>query len=74
MANVARIFVDLTVRNLGDAMAFFKKFGFTFNERFTDDTAACMVFAPTIYPMLLTEPKFKQFTFKKIADAKTTTE
>ena len=40
----------------------------------TDATAACMVISEDIYAMLLTEPKFKEFTSKPIANAKEATE
>lgn len=38
---------------------------------FSDDTAACMVLTETISVMLLTHDKFRQFTPKSIADART---
>jgi predicted lactoylglutathione lyase len=69
-----KIFVNLPVKNLKRSMDFFGKLGFTFNRQFTDDTAACMVISEDIYTMLLTEPKFKEFTRKPIADATKTTE
>ncbi|HUG81750.1 MAG TPA: hypothetical protein VML01_08800 [Bryobacterales bacterium] len=68
------IFVNLPVKDLGKSMAFFKTLGFTFNPRFTDETAACMVVSETIFVMLLTEAKFSTFTPKKISDATKTTE
>jgi uncharacterized protein len=74
MAHTMKIFVNLPVKDLQASMGFYKKLGFTFNPQFTDDTAACMVISPDIYAMLLTEPKFKMFTPKAIADAKTTSE
>lgn len=39
----ARIFVDLPVRNLNKSVEFFAKPGFTFNPKFTDETATCMI-------------------------------
>jgi predicted lactoylglutathione lyase len=69
-----KIFVNLAVKDLDRSMAFFKRIGFTFNPQFTDDTAACMVITDDIYTMLLTHPKFKEFTKKDIADAHKTTE
>src|SRR5205085_3870088 len=48
--------------------------GATNNPRFTDDTAACMVFTDVIHVMLLTHDKFAQFTPKRIADARETSE
>lgn len=69
-----KIFVNLPVRDLDKSKAFFAKLGFTFNQQFTDETAACMVISADIYAMLLTHAKFKQFTRKEIADATKTTE
>ena len=68
------IFVNLPVKDLDRSMSFFRRLGFTFNTQFTDETAACMVIADNIYAMLLTHPKFLQFTSKDIADATRVTE
>jgi len=68
------IFVNLPVSDLPRAIAFYEAVGATKNEQFTDHTAACMVFSETIHAMLLTHDKFRQFTPKKIADARETTE
>ncbi len=68
------IFVNLPVKDLPRATAFFGKLGFTFNPQFTDETAACMVVSETIYAMLLTEAKFQSFTPKPVSDARQSTE
>ncbi len=68
------IFINLPVRDLPRSIAFYEALGARKNEQFTDHTAACMVFSETIHVMLLTHEKFSQFTPKKIADAKSTTE
>jgi hypothetical protein len=68
------IFVNLPVKDLDKSMAFFKALGFSFNPQFTDETAACMVISDTIFAMLLTHAKFKDFTPKAIADATQTSE
>lgn len=68
------IFVNLPVTDLTKSVAFYEAVGATRNPKFSDDTAACMVFSDTIYAMLLTHDKYKQFTSKPIADAKTTSE
>jgi hypothetical protein len=68
------IFVNLPVADLGVSKAFFEKLGFSFNPQFTDHTAAAMVIEENIYAMLLTHEKFRQFTPRAIADAKSTTE
>jgi predicted lactoylglutathione lyase len=44
--------------------------GATNEPKFTDATAACMQVSDSIFVMLLTHDKFKQFTPRPIADAK----
>jgi len=68
------IFVNLPVSDLARSTAFYEAVGATKNPQFTDDTAACMVLSDIIHVMLLTHDKFRQFTPKQIADAKTTSE
>ncbi len=68
------IFMNLPVKNLDRSMDFFAALGFDFNPQFTNEHGACMVIAENIYAMLLTEPMFKGFTPKEIADATKTTE
>ncbi|MEU7277347.1 VOC family protein [Streptomyces sp. NPDC045431] len=68
------IFVNLPVKDLEVSKAFWGKLGYSFNEQFTDENAACLVFSDTIFAMLLTEQRFKDFTKKEIADARTSTE
>lgn len=69
-----KIFINLPVRDLGRSVAFFGLLGFSVEERFTDETAACMVVSDSIFVMLLTEAKFKTFSPKPVADARETTE
>ena len=70
-----KIFVNLPVKNLKRSIDFFSHLGFSFNMQFTDDKAACLIINDgSIYAMLLTEPMFKTFTKKEIADATKTTE
>lgn len=69
-----KIFVNLPVKDLNKSIGFFKKLGFTFNPKFTDETAACMIISDDIYAMLLTEAKFREFTPKQLSDASKTTE
>src|SRR5439155_20019434 len=64
------IFVNLPVSDLARSTAFYQAIGGEKNPQFSDDTASCMVFSETIYVMLLTHDKYRQFTSKKIADAK----
>jgi predicted lactoylglutathione lyase len=69
-----QIFINLPVQDLDKSKAFYEQLGFTINPEFTDETASCVVISDTIYVMLLTHEKAKQFTTKEIADAHTTTE
>jgi uncharacterized protein len=69
-----KIFVNLAVKDLDRSKALFDRLGFTFNPQFTDETAACMVIAEDICAMLVTHPKFKEFTKKDIVDAHNATE
>ena len=68
------IFVNLPVRDLARATAFYEAVGASKNPQFSDDTASCMVFSETIHTMLLTHDKFRLFTSKPIADARETSE
>lgn len=62
------LFVNLPVRDLPAAMAYYKALGFDHNPQFTDETAACIVISDTIFVMLLTHDKFKQFSSAPIPD------
>ncbi|MEU3215907.1 VOC family protein [Streptomyces sp. NPDC006971] len=68
------IFVNLPVKNLEAAKAFFGELGYSCNPQFSDENAACLVISDTIFAMLLTESRFKDFTRKEIADTSRTTE
>ena len=65
------IFVNLPVTDLKRSMAFYESVGAANNPQFSDETAACMVFSDTIYAMLLTHDKWRQFTQKTIPDPRT---
>ena len=68
------IFLNLPVADLPASKAFYEAIGAVANPTFTDDTAACMVLSDVIHVMLLTHEKFAQFTPKRIADARETSE
>ena len=61
------VFINLPVADLRRSMTFYESLGFTNNPKFTDDTAACMVWSETIMVMLLTHDKWKSFTKRPIA-------
>src|SRR5258706_14254776 len=71
---VKLIFINLPVSDLARATAFYQAVGAEKNEQFCDGTASCMVFSETIHAMLLTHDKFRQFTPKKTADARTSSD
>jgi uncharacterized protein len=70
-----QIFVNLPVKDLERSKKFFSSLGFGFDAKFTDDNAACLVIEKnSIYAMLITEPFFKTFTPRAVADARSTSE
>lgn len=68
-----QIFVNIAATDLAKSRAFFSSLGFSFNEQFCDDTAACLVISEEIHAMLLTHDKMKGFLPKghEIAGPKT---
>nr|WP_321986311.1 glyoxalase/bleomycin resistance/extradiol dioxygenase family protein [uncultured Lichenicoccus sp.] len=63
------IFVSMPVSDLTLSVAFYEAIGFRSNPRFTDETAACMVWNETISLMLLTHAKWRTFTTRPIPPA-----
>jgi uncharacterized protein len=68
------IFPNLPVEDLDRSVEFFTKLGFTFDQRFTDETATAMVVNEGASVMLLVKDRFADFTKKQVADARTHTE
>ena len=68
------VFPNLAVEDLDRAVAFFTELGFTFDERFTDDTATAMVVNEQAVVMLLTKAKFAEFTTRDLANPTKQTE
>ncbi|QGZ66504.1 VOC family protein [Paraburkholderia acidisoli] len=68
------LFINLGVADLKRSMDFFGKLGFTFEPKFTNDMAACMVLGENIFAMLLTHDFMRGFTDKPLANAHETTE
>lgn len=60
------IFVNLPVSDLPRSMKFYEALGFTNEPKFTDETAACMVWSESIFVMLLTHEKWATFTTRPI--------
>lgn len=70
----SQIWVNLPVKNLKQSVDFFTKLGFTFDPKYTNENATCMIIGPNIFAMLLVESFFKTFTTKEICDATKQTE
>jgi uncharacterized protein len=68
------IFPNLPVKDLDRSVAFFTKLCFSFDERFTDETATAMIVNEQATVMLLVESRFKDFTKKELVDATKATE
>jgi predicted lactoylglutathione lyase len=69
-----QIFVNLPVKDLKKSTDFFGALGFQPEPKFSDEKAGCFKVSENIYAMLLTEPFFKNFTKKAVADATKSTE
>jgi len=54
-------FINLPVKDLARATAFFTKLGFSFDPMFTDENATRMIISDDASVMLVTEPFFKGF-------------
>jgi predicted lactoylglutathione lyase len=68
------LFVNLAVEDLDRSIEFFTKLGFSFDRRFTDETATMMVVGESAYVMLLVKNRFTDFTTKELADPRVATE
>jgi predicted lactoylglutathione lyase len=69
-----QLYVNLAVDDLDRSIAFFTTLGFSFEPRYTDETATCMIVGDDAFVMLLTRSKFGEFTKKPIVDASAQTE
>ena len=68
------LYVNLPVQNLDRTVDFFAALGFSFNPKFTDENATCMIVNDGTSVMLLVESYFATFTKKPLADAHAVTE
>jgi len=69
-----KLFVNLAVDDLERSVDFFTKLGFSFDERFTDETATSMLVGEDAYVMLLVRSRFQDFTKKEVVDSTRATE
>jgi uncharacterized protein len=68
------IFVNLPVSDVQRARTFYTGLGFTINEQYSNEQAACVVISETIYVMVLVKDYFATFTGKPVSDAHKQTE
>jgi predicted lactoylglutathione lyase len=62
-------YINLPVKHLDRAVDFFSQLGFTFNPKFSDASATCMVVSSQVSVMLLSEERFQAFSPKNICDS-----
>ena len=65
------LFVNIPVADVERSKEFFAKLGFSFNPKFTDETAACMLVGEHAFFMLLGREKFAEFSKLPVADPTT---
>ena len=63
-----QIYVNLPVADLPKSVAFFEALGFSKNPQISDDKGACIVISDTIFVMLATHARFREFTPKAVCD------
>lgn len=68
MPKARELYLNLPVADLRASMAFFDRLGFTFEPRFTNEVAACMIVGERAYVMLLARPFFSSFTPRSVCD------
>jgi len=74
MTTPQMIFVNLPVTDVARSRAFYAGIGFTFDDRFCDDTSACVVISDTIFLMIMEHEKFAGFAPKPTSDPATSTQ
>jgi uncharacterized protein len=55
------IYVNLPVKDIEKTRKFFSNLGFTFNKKFSNEKALCLIIGENIFSMLLQEDFFKTF-------------
>jgi uncharacterized protein len=63
-----QVFINLPVADLPKSVTFFEALGYARNPQFSNDSGACIVVSDTIFVMLLTHARFRDFTPKAICD------
>ena len=63
------IFINLPVADVAKSRVFYQALGFSINEQFSDEKAACVVISPQIFVMILRRDYFATFTARPVGDA-----
>ncbi|UOU97169.1 VOC family protein [Chryseobacterium daecheongense] len=63
---INQIYVNLPVKDIQKTREFWTNLGFSINEQFSDDKAACVIMNDDIYVMFLTEEYFQTFSHKPV--------
>jgi len=63
-----QIYVNLPVKDVQRSRQFFGALGLGFDDRFSDENAACVVLNDNAFAMLLGEPFFRRFIDDEVAD------
>jgi len=67
--------LSLPVKDVKKSKAFFTQLGFSFNDKYSSDTSACLLVGEKhVVVMLFEEPSFKGFINREIADTAQGTE
>lgn len=68
---IKSLFLNMPVADVVKSKAFFTALGFSFDEQFTGEHAACLIVNPTVRAMLGNHETFGGFIDKPIADKST---
>lgn len=60
------IFITLPVTDIGRSRSFYEALGFTINEKFSNESSACVVVSDAICFMLATQEGFRSFSPKPL--------
>ncbi|WMW82179.1 glyoxalase/bleomycin resistance/extradiol dioxygenase family protein [Undibacterium cyanobacteriorum] len=63
-----KIFLNIPVADVAKSKAFFEAVGFRSDSKFGGDEGACIVISDSIFAMLTTHQRFKDFTPKEVCD------
>jgi len=65
-----QVFINLPVKDVERSLDFYNRLGFTINPQFSDDQSKCLVWSESIFVMIMSYEKLRNFIKKPIADTK----